>query len=135
MSWRNDWGVSSAFSPTSIGATGHTINAMVVTIVVGMANMSSASSATTAVAATTNVTTGRVPPNAKTRTSSPVASTASMPSTHTKSAMPTHTIKQNCAQTTTSAGTKVAITRTITTQVAMMSRARALILPCPVMAM
>jgi hypothetical protein len=68
---------------------------------------------------------------AKTRTSSPVTSTASMPSTHTKSAMPTHTIKQNCPQTTTSAGTKVAITTTIATQVAMMSRARALILPCP----
>jgi hypothetical protein len=55
--------------------------------------------------------------------------------TRTKSAVPTHAIKQNCAQTTTSAGTKVAITMSIATQVARMSCARLLILPCPAMAM
>ncbi len=38
-------------------------------------------------------TTGRVPASAKTRTSSPVASTASTPSTRAKSAMPTQAIK------------------------------------------
>jgi hypothetical protein len=68
-------------------ATGCTINTMAATIFVSMADRSSASSATTAVAVTTNATTGRVPLSTKTRTSSPVASTASMPSTRTKSAM------------------------------------------------
>jgi hypothetical protein len=124
-------GHNCAFSPTSIGATGHTINATVATIIVSMANTSSASSAMTAVAAMANAMTGRVPPSAKTRTSSPVASMASTPSTCTKSAVPTHGMKWNCTQTTTSAGTKVAIITTTATQVATMSCTGALILPCP----
>ncbi len=110
------------------------INPTAAIIVVSMANASSTSSATKAVVATTIMTTGRVPPSAKTRTSSPVASTASTPSTHTKSAVPARVIKQNCAQTTTSAGTKVSIIMTIATGVATMSRVGALILPCPVAA-
>jgi hypothetical protein len=129
--------IRNAFSPTSVGATGHTNNAMAATIVVSMTNASSASSATMAVAATTNTTTGRVPLSTKTRTSSLVASTASTPSTCTKSAVPTCATKRvrNCAQTTTSTGTKVVITTTIATRVATMSCTGARILPCPAMVM
>ncbi len=123
-----------AFFPTSVRATGQRIDGVAATIVVSMANTSIASSALTAVAATTNTTTGKVNPSAKIRTSSPIASTASTPSTCTKSAMPARAIKQNCAPTTTSTGTKVAITMTIATQVATMSRVGARILPCPAMA-
>ena len=123
--------VRSTFSPTSIGAPGHMINVTAATIIISIANASSATSATMAVAARTNVTTERVPPSAKKRTSSPVASTASMPSTRTMSAVPPRTIKQNHAQTTTtSTGTKVAITKTIATKAAMISHAGAHILPC-----
>jgi hypothetical protein len=82
--------IRSPFSPTSVGVIGCTIDTMVATIVVSMDNASSASSTMMAVAATANAMTGRVPPSAKTRISSPAASTASTPSTHTKSAMPTH---------------------------------------------
>ncbi len=119
----------------SIGATGRTINATAATIIVSMANTSSASSTMTVVAATKNVMTGRVPPSAKTRTSSPIASTESTPSTHTKSAVPTHATKRikNCAQTTTSTGKKVTTT-IFATQVVTMSCMGARIPPCPAMA-
>jgi hypothetical protein len=118
-----------AFSLISAGATGCRIDTTAATIVVSMADASSTSSVMMAVAETTNAMTGKVPLSAKTRTSSPVASTVSMPSTRKKSAMPTRAIKQNCPQTTTSAGTKVAILTTIATRVATMSCAGALILP------
>jgi hypothetical protein len=130
-SWRNGMRIRNAFSLTSVGATGQTIDATAATIVLSMADACSASSATTAVATMTNTTTGRVPSSAKTMTPSPVASTAGTPSTHTKSAVPTRSIKRNCVQTTTSTGTKVAITTTIATRVATMSHAGARILPCP----
>jgi hypothetical protein len=130
-SWTNNMRVRSAFSLTSVGVTGRTINATAATIVVSMTNASSASSATTAVAARTNAMTEKVLPNAKTRITRPVASMASTQSTHTKSAMATRSIKQNCAQATTSAGMKVAIIMTIATQVAMVSCAGARIIPCP----
>jgi hypothetical protein len=123
--------VRSAISPASIGVIGHTINATAATIIVSMANLSSASFVMTAVTATTNATTGRVPLSTKTRVSNPVASTASMPSTHIKSTVPTRAIKQNHAQTTTSAGTKIAMITTIATRVVTMSCAGAHILPCP----
>jgi hypothetical protein len=116
----------------SIGAIGLTIETTAANIVVSMAAASSPSSPMMAVAATTNATTGRVPPSAKTRTSSPVASTVSMPRTRMKSAVPIRATKhiRNCAQTTTSAGMKVT-TMIIATQVVAMSCAGTRILPCP----
>jgi hypothetical protein len=110
------------------------IDATMATIAVAiMADASSTGSATTAVMATTCATTGRGFLSAKTRASSPVAFTASMPNTRTKSAVlicATKHIRNHAQTITTSAGTKVTTT-IIATPVATMSRAGACILPCP----
>jgi hypothetical protein len=135
-SWRKAMCIRNAFSPTSIGATGHTNNATVATIVVSMANASSASLLQWQSRQQKMQQQEESPPSMKTRTSSPVASMVSMPRTCTKSAVPTCAIKRirNCAQTTMSTSMTV-ITMTIVTRVAMMSHAGACILPCPAMAM
>jgi hypothetical protein len=101
--WKSNTRASCAILPTSAGAKGSMHDTTMATILtVFLANASSTCSVMMAVATMTRATTRGVPPSARTRTSSPVAYTASVPITRTTITMLTCVTKgtPSCAQTT-----------------------------------